>query len=152
VDWLVDSGASEGGLSVALVGGQARRDPLDEGRARPGRRDAGRPGLDHLILGRGEMGRQARQVEGRPGPGRRNPLVLDGLGQGHLDRQVLARVGSYLDSGWVGPAGEAAEAAALVEQPDAALARLPWPAADPSARSSSSVGDGTPRLRDRNRG
>ena len=131
-------------------------------RARAGRilMDVGRFGVrwEWLGLDRGAVGRLVRQPVARLPPAlahvgtdRPGHLVRGRAGLGRSGRPILRCAESHLDSGPVEPAAEEAEAAVLVAL-GAGLARLLWPAGDPSARSSSSADGDTPRLRDRNRG
>ncbi len=165
MDRLVDSGASGAGLSVVRAGARRRRvlqdvvrvgldrwdsqGPYRRGMDRQVRHGAGRSGLGRLRPALGHdgtdhLGRAGldRRVPGRAGLDRRVP------GRAGLDRRVPGCAGPGLSSGRVVWAAEAAVLVAL----GAGLAQLLWRADDPSARSSNSGDDGTPRLRGRSPG
>jgi hypothetical protein len=110
-----------------------------------GRRDLVRGDQD--CLGRRDLVRGDQDCLAHSGE---VPAELDRLnrrGRARLGRLVQGRAGPYLGPAEEVLAPEAAEAAGLVARA-AALARLPEPAADPSARSSSSADACTPRLPD----
>ncbi len=148
MDWLVDPGASGAGLSVARAGARRRRVLQDVVRVGLDRWDSQGP------YRRG-MDRQVRHGVGRSGPGRLRPVLghggTDHLGHAGLDPRVLGCAGLGLSSGRVVRVAEVALVAALAAL-GAGLARPLWRAGDPSARSSSSGDDGTPRLRGRSPG